>query len=539
MKSFRGRKYLSALATAALTIGLIGAAAGTAQAAYNPAAPPYPHDPYNVSSLTIYDATTGAVVTGGSNETSLDHYYFAAKDDFNPNHSKATLHGYLAVAGQDPGNWSGAGLSGATTYPATGAPAPVNGLTTPVVKGGTTSSFRALAGAYPNTAPSTSDFYQLYQLRVQTSFPTPTSTQYAFMDIAIDTTTGTWRELNPAPQPPPTAQSGLFTGVPTARAFDGPVGTTAVPIQIAGTAGVPSNATAVVVNTEVFQPSAAGYVRVTPFGSDASVAVQEFTTGQSISNLVTVKLVNGKIQAKVSAGSARVLMDVSGYYSDGSGSSFAGVATARAFDGTVGMTAVPIQIAGIAGVPSNATAVVVNTEVFQPSAAGYVRVTPFGSDASVAVQEFTAGQTISNLVTVKLVNGKIQGKVSAGTARVLMDVSGYYSDGAGSSFAGVSTARAFDGTVGTTARPIQIAGLAGVPANATAVVVNTEVFQPTAAGYVRVTPAGTDPSVAVQEFRAGQTISNLVVVKLVNGKIQAKVSAGSARVLMDVSGYFS
>jgi len=81
--------------------------------------------------------------------------------------------------------------------------------------------------------------------------------------------------------------------------------------------------------------------------------------------------------------------------------------------------------------------------------------------------------------------------------------------------------------------------LGGVPVDATAVVVNTEVFNPTAAGYVRVTPAGSDPSVAVQEFVKGQTISNLVVVKLVGGKIQVKVSAGSAQIFMDVSGYFS
>jgi hypothetical protein len=56
---------------------------------------------------------------------------------------------------------------------------------------------------------------------------------------------------------------------------------------------------------------------------------------------------------------------------------------------------------------------------------------------------------------------------------------------------------------------------------------------------VRVTPAGLNPSVAVQEFARGQTISNLVVVKLVGGKIQVKLSAGSARVLMDVSGFSS
>jgi hypothetical protein len=78
-----------------------------------------------------------------------------------------------------------------------------------------------------------------------------------------------------------------------------------------------------------------------------------------------------------------------------------------------------------------------------------------------------------------------------------------------------------------------------VPADATAVVVNTEVFAPTAAGYVRVTPAGLNPIVAVQEFARGQTISNLVVVQLIDGKIQMKVSAGSARVFIDVSGFSS
>ena len=87
-------------------------------------------------------------------------------------------------------------------------------------------------------------------------------------------------------------------------------------------------------------------------------------------------------------------------------------------------------------------------------------------------------------------------------------------------------------------RQVQIAGVGGVPADATAVMVNTEVFAPTAAGYVRVTPAGRDAGVATQQFAKGQAISNLVAVKLVDGKVQVKVSAGSARILMDVAGYY-
>ena len=106
-------------------------------------------------------------------------------------------------------------------------------------------------------------------------------------------------------------------------------------------------------------------------------------------------------------------------------------------------------------------------------------------------------------------------------------------------FTALPTARVFTGPATTTPRQVQIAGLGGVPTNATAVVVNTEVSAPTATGYVRVTPAGLNPSVAVQEFVKGQTISNLVVVKLVGGKIQVKLSAGSAQIFMDVSGWFS
>ena len=215
-------KVLSGVVTLGMTGALLLGTAGTALAAYNPAAPPYPVDPNNVASLTIFDATTGSVVTSGTNTTPLSNYYFVASTDFNPAHTRASLFGYLAEAGKAPGNFSGTGLSAASTYPITTAPAPVNGVTTPVVKGGSNNTFAGLAGGFPNLAPSTSDFFQLYQLRVNTTFPTPTSPTYAFADIAIDTTTGTWRQLNPttstAPLPPaapakPTATAGSASAV--------------------------------------------------------------------------------------------------------------------------------------------------------------------------------------------------------------------------------------------------------------------------------------------------------------------------------------
>ena len=98
--------------------------------------------------------------------------------------------------------------------------------------------------------------------------------------------------------------------------------------------------------------------------------------------------------------------------------------------------------------------------------------------------------------------------------------------------------REFSGTVATTARTVSVAGLAGVPSTATAVAINAEVYQPSTAGYLRLTPAGQDPVVATQEFGKGQTISNLVIAKVVGVKVQLKVSAGTAQVLLDVAGYY-
>jgi len=213
-------RVMSGVVTLGMTGGLLLGATGVANAAYNPSTPPYPVDPNNVASLTIFDATTGAVVRSGATNVSLDHYYFASSTDFSPGHTKALVYGYLAEAGKDPGAFSGTPMGAGSTYPDPAAPAPVNSIKTPTAKGGTTSSFAALAGAYPNTAPSTSDFYQLYQIRVKTTFPTPASTTYAFMDIAIDPATATWKQLNPtgptAPVPPdapgkPTATAGDTT----------------------------------------------------------------------------------------------------------------------------------------------------------------------------------------------------------------------------------------------------------------------------------------------------------------------------------------
>lgn len=212
----------------------------------------------------------------------------------------------------------------------------------------------------------------------------------------------------------------------------------------------------------------------------------------------------------------------------------------RVFSGTVGTQRQVVRVAGRSGVPADATAVVLSVEVSAPTASGSVRVTPAGSDPTVTTQQFRARQAVTGLTTVALARGGVQVSTSAGSAKTALVVSGYYATGAGSTFTPLDTTRVTTATgVGGKAVRVPIAGRAGVPADATAVVATLGVTAATADAAVRITPAGKDASVATQSFRKGTPIAGAAVVGLSGGAAQVAVSKGRATVSVDVSGYYS
>ncbi|MBS2962172.1 hypothetical protein KGA66_03890 [Actinocrinis puniceicyclus] len=75
----------------------------------------------------------------------------------------------------------------------------------------------------------------------------------------------------------------------------------------------------------------------------------------------------------------------------------------------------------------------------------------------------------------------------------------------------------------------------------TAVVLNVTVTAPTASGYLTVYPDGAPrPTVSNLNFSAGEVIPNLVVVPVVNGKVDFyNGTGGNVHVIADVAGYFS
>ncbi|MEW2252528.1 N-acetylmuramoyl-L-alanine amidase [Streptomyces sp. NPDC006975] len=215
---------------------------------------------------------------------------------------------------------------------------------------------------------------------------------------------------------------------------------------------------------------------------------------------------------------------------------------------------VVLQVTGNSVVPSSGVgAVVLNVTATNPTATSFVSVYPNGTDRTSASNlNFTAGKTIPNLVTVPVIDGKVRFYNHAGTVDLIADVTGYYAtDASGSTHVSHGPLRLMDTRNGTGVRQgpvgaqdvvtLPVAGVQGVPASGvTAVVLNVTATNPTSSSFVSVYPDGTTRTSASNlNFVAGQTIPNLVIVPVVNGKVSFYNHAGSVDLIADITGYFT
>jgi hypothetical protein len=88
---------------------------------------------------------------------------------------------------------------------------------------------------------------------------------------------------------------------------------------------------------------------------------------------------------------------------------------------------------------------------------------------------------------------------------------------------------------------VAVTGAGGVPANATAAVINVTVTNTTAASYLTIFPKGaTQPLASTLNWTAGNTVPNLVEIALgTGGKLTVYNAFGNADVIFDVNGYFA
>ncbi|HWL46048.1 MAG TPA: DUF1501 domain-containing protein [Ilumatobacter sp.] len=383
--------------------------------------------------------------------------------------------------------------------------------------------------------------------------------------------------------PLPTVIGGLSTFVPIspARVIDTRDGTGGVParplaargvlrVPIAGRGGLPPDGvTAVIANVTAVDATVPHYFTVYP-GGTAKPATSNVNggPGRAVPNLVAVGVgLDGSIEVFNSHGSAHCLVDVFGYCTSNQGAGgdrFVPLRPTRLFDTRTGQGVaagklahlVPVEIAvgGQAGVPADATGVVMNLTATEPDAPGYLRLSPAGQPvAATSNVNFWQNDTVPNLAVVRLGSGgRVQLDGAGAGKHAVGDVFGYFTSatpaGAGR-LRSVAPRRLLDTRegLGAARQPIGsgrtidvvVARRAGVPEAATAVVLNVTVTNVTAPSYVTVWPAGEGmPGTSNLNLLPGQTLANLVICRLgAGGALTFANKLAECDVIADVFAY--
>lgn len=342
-----------------------------------------------------------------------------------------------------------------------------------------------------------------------------------------------------------------------------------VPVDVtSGVTGAPAagTITAVVLNVTATDPAAGGYITAYPDGGSRPKSSNlNFSAGQTVPNLVTVKVKNGKVDLfNGSGGTADLIADVEGYYVDANAPAYTSVVPARLLDTRKGTGAparavapggtVTLKVAGVGSIPaSGVSAVALNVTVTAPTGGGYITVYPDQTTMPTASNlNYSPGETVPNMVVVKAgANGDVDlHNTSSGTVQLIADVAGYYSASGGDAFVPADPTRLLD-TRNATGQE----AAAGIPAppdsdvrwatdelvGDAGIVLNVTVTNPQAGGYVTAYPGSAPrPTVSNLNFSPGETVPNLVMVDAANGDVRLyNGSGGTTDLIADMFGYFS
>jgi hypothetical protein len=350
-------------------------------------------------------------------------------------------------------------------------------------------------------------------------------------------------------------------------------------VKVTGVAGVPSTATAVVLNVTAVGATRTTFVTVWPHGATLPVASNlNVASAAAVPNLVVVPVgAGGFVDFYNAKGSLDLIADIAGYFSPTSTGFYSAVSPCRVFDtrsgvgvcaGAVDVPAAPIgaaqtlsvQVTAVAGIPADATAVVLNVTAVQATASTFVTVWPHGGPRPLAsnLNVHTAA-AVPNLVVVPVgAGGMVDFYNSAGSVNLLADVAGYFSPSSTTGYTSTGPCRVFDtrsgvggcpGSVGVppsalgpgSTLSVKVTGVGGVPTTATAVVLNVTAVGATAGTFITVWPDGDPlPVVSNLNVNSAAAVPNLVVVPVgADGVIDFYNQHGSVNVIADIAGYFS
>ena len=394
---------------------------------------------------------------------------------------------------------------------------------------------------------------------------------------------------NPPPLDPEVDAAGQFVALPPKRLFDtradqpapGPKGKVGagqtIDVQITGQAGVPADATAIVMNVTMTESEAPGFVTAWATGTPRPITsnLNYLTPGSTRPNLVTVPIGAGGKVSLYALTPVQLLGDVAGYYVDVDtpvdAGRFVSLTPSRIFDtrtdqpapGPKGLVApnsqIDIQVAGEGGLPSTGiSAVVMNLTATESQALGFVTAYPTNQSRPTAsvLNMSGPGETVANLVILPLgPDGKLRLYTLNGT-HLLGDVMGYFTDvGAPVTtdglFVPLAPNRVFDsrsgeqapgpkGFVGADSTVDFVAvGVGSIPASAGAVMFNMTATESGGPNFVTGWPTGLDrPVASLLNLAPGGTRPNATILAPGAGNKVSLYTLAGAHLIADTFGYY-
>ncbi|GAC1442405.1 MAG: hypothetical protein NVSMB55_13040 [Mycobacteriales bacterium] len=375
----------------------------------------------------------------------------------------------------------------------------------------------------------------------------------------------------PSPSAPETAQDGrgLFTSMTPTRILDTRLTSSPIAAGQDRTLQVAPGAAAVALNVTVTRPSAALDLEVYPTGDRPQRRTSNLNVvrNQTRANMVVVPVGrDGTVSFSVSAGSADVVVDELGSYaptgSADAGEAYRAVTPARILDTRTAQNPVragadrSLPVLGRGGIPSSdVSSVAVLVTALGTRADADLQVYPTGRAPSqrTSTLNLTRNATVSNLAIVPVgADGSISLSASQNSIQVVVDVVGWFrNDGATTSngrLTPLTPARIYDSRSSGgllpagEERPVQVAGLGGVPSSARVVFLTMTSTGATTGADLQAYPSGDKPSPRTSDLNVvrGQTAAVLVAARLGgDGKLVLSSSAGRMHVILDVVGWSS
>lgn len=361
-----------------------------------------------------------------------------------------------------------------------------------------------------------------------------------------------------------TTVDGLFEGIGR-RSAD-----SETRVDVAGRAGIPSDAAAAVINVTAIRAPQTGFVTVHPcLAMRPTTASLNYTAGVNLGNEIVAELDGSGDICVYTNRDIDLTIDAVAYLP--ATSPYVPAGPARLVDTRAGQATVDgrhagggrrdaaasyrVEIAGRAGIPADAAAAVLYVAGVKPSSTGYVTVHPCApSTPTAASLNFVAGVNRGNELIAPL---DADGEVCIYTSEsveVTVDVVGYLP--AGTAYHPVSPVRlletrsgpglttidgAFEGvgaaSAGSTIE-LDVAGRAGVPAGSTAVVVNVTAVKATVTGFVTVHPClATLPNASSLNYVAGVNGGNEIVAQLDGAGRICLYTERATHLTVDIAGY--